>query len=127
MSPARPGRATCVVGLWLIQDEGDLQVDPIGCDLVVLHDHLLALDPGAFDAVQALAGGLDALADGVLEAFFGFGADLDDFGDRHDAFSSGDGLLLNGPGPDAASAPRVTTIAAGGVCHRRAANGALAG
>ncbi len=41
------------------EDEGHLHVDPVGCDLAVLDDDLLVLDPGAFDVLQRLGGAGD--------------------------------------------------------------------
>jgi hypothetical protein len=43
------------------QNEGDLEVDAILCDLAVLHDHLLLLDPRALYILQGLGGPVDAL------------------------------------------------------------------
>jgi hypothetical protein len=52
-------------------------------DLAVLELDPLVLDPGRGDAAQGLAGALEALAEGVLEALRGGRGDLDDVGDGH--------------------------------------------
>src|SRR6186997_838248 len=66
-----------------IDHEGDLEVDPVVDDLVVLDFNLLVADPGALDVLDGLAGALDPFPDCSFEALGRFGADFDDLGNGH--------------------------------------------
>jgi hypothetical protein len=67
----------------LLEHERHLEVDPVVDDVAVLHFHLLALDPGAFDVLDGLGSLPDPCLDRGLEALRGFSADFDDLGDGH--------------------------------------------
>jgi hypothetical protein len=51
-----------------LEDEGDLEVDPIGADLAVFNLDLHFTHPRALDLVEGLVGAFDALLDSILEA-----------------------------------------------------------
>src|SRR5450759_788584 len=66
------------------QNKGDIKVDAILCDLAVLNDHLLLLDPRALYIRQFLGGPGDTLLYSVLEALVRAGDDLGDSRNGHD-------------------------------------------
>src|SRR4051794_4957301 len=66
-----------------LEHESDLQMDPVAGDLAVFHLDRLVFHPRALDVLDGLAGLLDPPLDGILKAFGGLGADLDDFCDGH--------------------------------------------
>ena len=76
------GAETELLGL-VLQDESDLQEDPIFCDLPLLDNDLLTLDPRTTEVAKGLLGSGNPLLNRVFEALGGRGLDFGDFGDGH--------------------------------------------
>src|SRR5215212_9162849 len=72
-----------LVGMLLLQDEGDLEVDFVALYVAVLDQDVLVLDPSPLHAPESLGGAGYGLVDGVLEARFGDGAQFGNSRNAH--------------------------------------------
>src|SRR5215211_7373912 len=62
----------------VLQDEGDLQVYLVACDVAILDHDVHVLNPGALNVAQALVGAIEGFPYGCLKALRGNGAYLVD-------------------------------------------------